>query len=156
MGPSVAPPTLILVSTPTAHLTFTRLANDDRLCRQHPIHLQAPNPDRVAVDDEDASENDRPSWQVLVPTYSWASVGVSDDTGGGFHWEPVYLPGSTVSLSAPTLADARALVVEHLDTLRGLVADDLGEWGLVFKRVVAQTKKAHAATAARLGLGRSH
>lgn len=85
----------------TARLTWTRLANGDLLCHQHPIRLRKPL-DRRA---------ESPGWYVEVP---WEPNTV-DGHPDGWWWRTVesYDPGW--DLTAGTLADAKVMVARNLD-----------------------------------------
>lgn len=90
----------------TERLTWTKLADGDLLCHEHPIRLDKPL-DRHA---------DTPGWMILVPAEDGSGVG--DD----WWWRPVPVKGETMALEANSERDARALVIEHLDHVLQYIA----------------------------------
>lgn len=80
-------------------LTWTRLANGDLLCNEHPIRLEKPL-DRSA---------ESPGWRPRVP---WEEEGGYVD---GWRWREVPTYDAGWKLEANNSGDARDMVTEHLD-----------------------------------------
>ena len=90
----------------TERLTWTKLADGDLLCVEHPIRLQKPL-DRRA---------DTPGWMILVPAEGGAG------TGDDWWWRPVPIKGETMALEANSERDARRMVLDHFDHVLDWIA----------------------------------
>lgn len=88
-------------------LHWTKLANGDLLCVEHPIRLGKPV----------SRGAEYPGWQILAP------VEPDPDYGDGWRWSIVNVEGEVWPLEARNERDARGLVVEQLHYLLRTVAD---------------------------------